>query len=225
MHVVRGRDADLEADREWTGRLLESAAGGTPGMRVWIPPRHVAFGRRDRTSRGYDRALEGARQRGFETYERQVGGRAVAFDGEATIAFLLARPIDDTTISDRFTVTLERVATAFESLGIETDRGEPDATVCPGSCSLSHGGRKLVGLAQRVTAEASLVAGLCLFESQPSLTACLEAVYEALGLPFDPDSIGGIDAPPEPATACQRLEAQLCPGEPTQITDLDGHPS
>ncbi|ELZ06832.1 lipoyl protein ligase domain-containing protein [Natrialba aegyptia] len=201
MRVLRGRAETIDADRRVTTRLLEIAADGEPAVRVWTPHRQVAFGRRDRRLKGYDRARELADERGFPSVERDVGGRAVAYDGETTLAFARADPVGDFRQGtderyERLTAAVER---ALSELDCETVRGEPSNAFCPGSHSISTraaGGslRKLVGLAQRVRQDAAVTAGIVLVDNRDELAAVLAAVYDELDVGFDPESVGTVAA-------------------------------
>ncbi|QLK25084.1 lipoate--protein ligase family protein [Natrinema zhouii] len=222
MRVFRGRADSPTADRDASRRLLSVAADGEPAVRVWTPHRQVAFGRRDRRPEGYDRACEAARERGFPPLDRDVGGRAVAYDGATTLAFARAEPIADirsgtTERYERATADLER---ALETLGLEPIRGEPDDSFCPGTHSLSVANaspderrqRKLVGIAQRVRQDAALVAGIVLVADREALVGVLEAVYGALEVPLEPASVGTIaDAggPADPAVVRTAIEDAL----------------
>ncbi|AHF98531.1 biotin/lipoate A/B protein ligase [Halostagnicola larsenii XH-48] len=207
VRVLRGRSETTEADRAVSQRLLEIAAAGTPAVRVWRPHRQVAFGRRDARLEGYDDARAVARDFGFSPVERSVGGRAVAYDGETTLAFARAEPVADFRQGtderyDRLTADLER---AFEKLGVDIVRGEPADSFCPGTHSLSVPApnertgssevpdrRKIAGLAQRVQQDAALASGIVVVANRAELARVLEGVYGALGVPFDPDSVGAI---------------------------------
>jgi len=233
MRVVRGRRDTLAADRDASRRLLSIAADGEPAVRVWTPHRQVAFGRRDARLEGYDLACGAARGLGFPPLERDVGGRAVAYDGETTLAFARAEPLADdrtgtTERYERVTVDLER---ALDTLGLEPTRGEPDDSFCPGTHSLSvvdanTGGRqrrKVVGIAQRVRRGAALVAGVVLVANREELAGVLEPVYDALGVPLEPASIGTIaDAggPADPAKVRTVIEDALV-GDATAVS-LEG---
>ncbi|QCS43922.1 lipoate--protein ligase family protein [Natrinema versiforme] len=231
MRVFRGRASSVEADRDASRRLLSIAAGGEPAVRVWIPHRQVAFGRRDTRLEGYDRAREAARDRGLPPIERDVGGRAVAYDGETTLAFARAEPVADfrTGSTDRYeraTAALER---ALRTLGLEPSRGEPDGSFCPGTHSLSETDasadgrrRKLVGIAQRVRADAALVAGVVLVANRTELASVLEAVYDALGVALDPATVGtvaGAGGPTDPETVRAAIEDALI-GDASNTADV-----
>ena len=235
MRVLRGRAATIETDREVSRRLLSLAADGEPAVRVWTPHRQLAFGRRDRRLEGYDRARERARAREFPPVERDVGGRAVAYDGETTLAFARAEPVADFRrgTDDRYERATAAVEDALRSLagGLEPSRGEPDDSFCPGTHSLSlaasdgeEGGsedrRKVVGIAQRVRQDAAVVAGIVLVANRDRLAAVLEGVYSALEVPFDPNTVGSVaDAggPSDPAVVRSALEDALV-GTGTAVT-------
>jgi len=193
MLVLRGRADSLDADQAATESLVEhTAATEEPGLRVWTPHRHVAFGRRDASSDGYDRAVAAAESHGFPAVERDVGGRAVAFTGE-TLAFVLTEPVEDerTDIHDRYDRVLGNLRAALASLGVDARRGEPPDSFCPGSHSLQANG-KIAGLAQRVTSDVTRVGGVLVVSDATAVSEVLEPVYAAIEVPFDPDSVGSI---------------------------------
>ena len=199
MRVFRGRRKTIEADRAASERLLDVAAEGEVAIRVWAPHRQVAFGRRDARLDGYETARTTARDRGFSPVQRSVGGRAVAYDGETTLAFARAEPIVDFRrgASKRYDRMIADVSSALSDLGVDTVPGEPDDSFCPGTHSLStpsagDSGGKLVGIAQRVTSDAALVAGVIVVDREDDLAAVLDPVYGALDVPFDPDSMGSV---------------------------------
>jgi lipoate-protein ligase A len=195
MRVLRGRAASIDADREATAEMLSAvAAEGDAAVRVWTPHRQVAFGRRDAREDGYEAAREAASDRGFPPVERSVGGRAVAYAG-TTLAFALAEPIDDLRegLDDRYERATAAIERALREVGAETERGEPDDSFCPGTHSLQCDG-KVVGIAQRVRQDAALTAGVVVIDVHDAIAAVLDDVYGALGVPFDPDSVGSVAA-------------------------------
>ncbi|MFB6192262.1 MAG: lipoate--protein ligase family protein [Haloarculaceae archaeon] len=219
MRVVRGRPSGIEEDRAVTRALAgDVAETGEPAVRAWTPARQVAFGRRDARAGGYDRAREAAREHGFPPYERSVGGRAVAYSG-TTVAFVRAEPVGDARggIDRRYRAAVADVERALDGLGVDTERTEPPDAWCPGAHSLSaaDGGGKLVGIAQRVTDGAAVVAGCALVADRAALAAVLTDVYGALGLPFDPASVGSLARasdrrePPDAGTVARAIEDAL----------------
>ncbi|MDG5821147.1 lipoate--protein ligase family protein [Natronococcus sp. A-GB7] len=230
MRVFRGRAETIEADREVSGRLLEVAADGERAVRVWTPHRQVAFGRRDSRLEGYDRAREAARERAFPPIERSVGGRAVAYDGETTLAFARAEPIADFRrgTDERYERLTANVADALEKLGVGLERGEPDDSFCPGAHSLStvdgNGRRKIAGIAQRVRQDAALVSGILVVDNREELARALEAVYGSLEVPLEPENVGSVAAaggPSDPERIARVLEDRLAGGRPLEVVEID----
>ena len=193
VQVYRGRAPTLAADREATQSFVERAGErGEPGVRVWQPQPHVAFGRRDANREGYERARESATRSGYEAVERSVGGHAVAFTG-TTVAFALAEPVEDVRsgIHERYDRVTGLVEAALGALGVDAARGEPDGSFCPGSHSLSADG-KIVGLAQRVRTDVAVTSGVVVVRDHREIAAVLDPIYDALDVAFDPDSVGSI---------------------------------
>jgi len=216
MRVLRGRAADPERDfertREMAARVAES---GEPALRAWRPHRQVAFGRRDSRNDGYDRAREAARERGYIPREREVGGRAVAYTG-TTVAFAIARPADDRSgIRERYADATDRLRQALASLGVDADEGEPADSFCPGTHSLQADG-KVAGLAQRVRQDVAVVAGAVVVADRDEIAAVLGPVYDALGVPLDPDSVGSVAAaggPSDPDATIDTLIGAFSPDD------------
>ena len=240
MRVLRGTDDDPDADRERTAALLAGAAAGTPGLRVWAPARQVAFGRRDARVEGFDRAERMAADRGFRPVERDVGGRAVAYAGE-TLAFAHAVPLNGGaaasdsavdraagggaaagdahgSISERYDRAVETVVDALRGLGADIVAGEPPASFCPGDHSVRvAGGGKVSGIAQRVRADAALVAGCVVVSPRDAseIAAVTDGVYDALDVPFDRETVGSVAAaggPDDPERVARALEDAFVDG-------------
>lgn len=237
MRVFRGEFATPTADREPTADLLASAADGVPAVRVTAPPRQVAFGRRDAREPGFEKAKRTAEEAGFPPVERDVGGRAVAYTG-STLSFGVAVPTGDGrgSIDSRYETATETLRGALRDIGADVVRGEPPAAFCPGDHSLrvaggvrtgdgpdSEGperaasGGKVAGLAQRVRADAALVAGvLVVSAADPDpIARVTDGVYDALDVPFDPESVGSVaDAggPDDPDAVAREVEAAFVDG-------------
>lgn len=236
VHVIRGRSDDPTTDREHAGRLVEMAAAyDEPALRAWTPPKQLAFGRRDANEPGYDAARAVARRRGFPPVERSVGGRAVAYDGDTTVAFGYAVPLSDPRrgLSDRYDRGVETLWTALESVGANVRRGEPPASFCPGDHSLRAGGSggpeadagggKLAGVAQRIGAQSALVAGVVVVDAA-GLRGVLEAVYDRLDVPFDPASLGSVAAAggvSDPGRVTAAIESAFVNGRETVVEPID----
>ena len=238
MRVIRGRAASPDADREVTRDLLDSVAeSGTPVVRAWTAHRQLAFGRRDANEPGYDDARTAAEQRGFPPVERSVGGRAVAYTG-STVAFAALEPTEEsrTGLTERYEEAVDTVVDALSSLGVDAERGEPPDSFCPGDysvqapCAAGNGQRrpaKLAGIAQRVTAGAAMVSGVVTVADRREIRDVLVPVYDALGVPLDPESVGSVAAaggPGDPERVARALETAVVDGRPTtteRLADTD----
>ncbi|MDL5362099.1 lipoate--protein ligase family protein [Halalkalicoccus sp. NIPERK01] len=228
MRVLRGRAASIEADRQVTAGMLDTAGEERePAVRVWTPHRQLAFGRRDSNEAGYRRARRVAAERGFPPVERSVGGRAVAYTGR-TLAFAHAIPIEDPRegLNARYDGASERVRRALSDIGVDVTPGEPPDSFCPGTHSLSSDG-KVVGIAQRVTSRAALVSGIVVVADHGTIAGVLGPVYDALSIPFDPRSVGSVaraggQSDPEPVA--RAIEGELVGDARTEIERVDRKP-
>ncbi|MFB6092213.1 MAG: biotin/lipoate A/B protein ligase family protein [Haloquadratum sp.] len=223
VRVVRGRAATPGADRAVTDRVLEAAdEDATPAVRAWTPHRQVAFGRRDTHADGYARARRVADSHGYPVVERRVGGRAVAYTG-TTVAFAVAVPIADRRrgIEARYEAATTAVVRALRSVGVPARRGEPAASFCPGDHSVQARG-KIAGIAQRVRREAALVSGVVTVADHEAIAAVLDPIYDALEVPFDPDSVGSVARSGGPANSDAVVDAlfdALCGDAPRRAAD------
>lgn len=218
MRVARGRAESLAADRAVTDHLIGHAAeAGEPALRVWYPHQHVAFGRRDATADSYDHAVTAAENLGYPTVERSVGGRAVAFTG-GVLAFVLAEPANATEpgIQGRYEEAMDALATALRACGAGVQPGEPPDSFCPGTHSLQtdeggdeQPGGKIAGLAQRVRRDVAVVAGVVVVRDADAVGDVLAPVYDALGVPFDRDSVGSIAAAAEETVDPGQMQAEI----------------
>lgn len=203
MLVRRERGESLDDDRERTRRLTDRVREtGESGLRVWTPPPHVSFGRRDASEPGFDRAREIAREMGYPTAVRRTGGRTVAFT-EGTLAVALVTPVDDERagIEDRYERALDALQGALAECGVDADRGEPPNSFCPGSHSLQVDGRKVVGLSQRVRQDLVTLSSIVIVQGETVVADVLEPIYGTLGVTFEREtvgsfgSVGGVDRP------------------------------
>ncbi|RDI72010.1 lipoate--protein ligase family protein [Halopelagius longus] len=224
VRVVRGRAPTREADRTVTAAMLaETGRDGVPAFRAWTPHRQVAFGRRDSHADGYEAARRAADERGFPPVERSVGGRAVAYTGATTLAFAHVVPTEDirTGLDDRYDAATESVVDALASLGVAATPGEPPNSFCPGAHSVQADG-KLCGIAQRVRSDAALVSGVVVAGEREELAAVLAPVYEALDVPFDPETVGSVaesGGPSDPEETRRALEASFVGDAEWDVTD------
>jgi octanoyl-[GcvH]:protein N-octanoyltransferase len=175
--------------------LLRVAEGEAPEtFRLFRPGRILSFGRRDAREPGYPAAVRAARWRGFEAVQRLAGGRAAVFH-EDTLAFAHAVP-DHTPrarTAARFVEAGGVMQAALARLGIDARVGEVPGEYCPGAYSVSaRGERKLVGVGQRLVAGAAHVGGVLVVAGADRIRDVLLPVYAALGLEWDPTTVGSI---------------------------------
>lgn len=177
--------------------LLVRVSGGetAESLRIYRPGRAVVFGRLDKITPGFGEAVRAARGLGFEAVLRLVGGRAAVFD-DGTIAFAHAvRDSDPTSRTEaRFEATAELLTSALRRLGVDARVGEIEGEYCPGAYSINAGGRKkLVGIGQRIVSGGAHVGGVIVVGGVDRIRAALESVYSALGLEWNPATVGAVD--------------------------------
>ena len=157
----------------------------------------LAFGRIDRLSPGYARAIEVARELGYEPVERIAGGRAAVFH-EGTLAFSRATPERTgayTGTHERYRAMAELLAAALRDVGVDARVGEVAGEYCPGEYSVNARGEvKIAGLGQRVIAGGAHVGGVIVVGGEDRVREVLVPVYEALGLEWRPETAGSIAA-------------------------------
>lgn len=176
--------------------LDQVAAGERPAtVRLSRPGRVVAFGRRDCRAEGYLAAVDAAREAGFEGMERLTGGRAAAYT-EGALSLTLTIP--DENPAERTTRRFEEAAgltrDALRQLGVDARIGEVPGEYCPGDFSVNAAGRtKLIGIGQRMIKGAAHVGFVIVVENSALVREVLEPVYTALGLEWNPATVGAIE--------------------------------
>lgn len=154
----------------------------------------VAFGPLDRMAPGFADAVAAARDRGFSPVFRLAGGRAAVFH-EQTLAFswVVPDPTPRLRTRKRFQETSEIVAHALRTLRVDARVGAVAGEYCPGEYSLNARDRtKLVGVGQRVVARAAHVGGVVVVGGSRRIREVLVPVNEALGINWDPATVGSL---------------------------------
>jgi octanoyl-[GcvH]:protein N-octanoyltransferase len=198
VRLVRaGRPDPPELDTAISRATLQRVAEGSlpETLRVHRPGAIVAFGPRDRVEPGFAEAVAAAGREGFAAVERLAGGRAAVFH-EGTIAFSWAIPDPAARegIRPRFELLADIMVEAIRSLGIDARVGEVPGEYCPGEHSVNALGRtKLMGVGQRVVAGAAHVGGVVVVSGTDRVRDVLIPVYEALGLDWDPGTVGSLE--------------------------------
>lgn len=163
-------------------------------LRLYRPDPILAFGRLDRISTGFERAVSESKAAGFTPILRLVGGRAAVFH-EQTIAFAWTIP-DPTPASRTFARFHEAAAiitSGLKRLGVDARVGEVPLEYCPGDYSINaRGKKKLVGIGQRVISKAAHVGGVIVVGESHRVSEVLVPVYDALDLKWDPGTVGSV---------------------------------
>jgi octanoyl-[GcvH]:protein N-octanoyltransferase len=180
-----------------SGAILQRVAAGElpETARLGQPGRIVTFGHRDAVAAGYPAAVEAARAAGYEVVERIAGGRAAAYNGRA---INLSRAHRDPSPAGgtraRFAEMAELVRAALAGLGLDARVGEVPGEYCPGAFSVNAGGRvKLAGIGQRLIKGGAHVGCVIVAGDSDGLRDVLVPVYEALGIAWDPATVGSVD--------------------------------
>lgn len=197
LEVLRGRAGGPPAlELALSTVILEAAARGERGpvLRCYRPPATVAFGRRDAFLPGFAAAARVAENHGFAPVIRSAGGRAAAYhDGCLVIEEIAVDASSMSAVQERFAREAEGQAEALRALGVEARVGEVPGEYCPGAFTVNARGRvKLVGAAQRVIRGGWLMSSVVVVERAAPIRAVLEGVYAALGLDWNPDTVGAI---------------------------------
>lgn len=195
MKIIQNSLSDVSHDRKVTALLTDLATNtGESVLRVWTPPKQIAFGRRDTIADGYGRARRIATQHGYKPIERRVGGSAVAYTGH-TVAFAHAIPTDNgkSGVKRRYSEVTTSILEALRNTGAAVTDGEPANSFCPGQHSIMGEG-KIAGIAQRIQRNCVLVAGCVIVQSTDSdlISTVLDPIYSVLKLSFEKDSVGSV---------------------------------
>jgi octanoyl-[GcvH]:protein N-octanoyltransferase len=173
------------------------AAGELPEtLRLARPGAMLAFAKQDAVAPGYGAAVRAARAGGFEPVLRLAGGRAAVFH-EATIALAHAVPHPDPRagIHSRFDWTAGLISRALNAVGVAARVGEVPGEYCPGGYSVNaRGAVKLAGIGQRIIAGGSHLGGVIVVGEPSRVRDVLIPVYEALGLAWDPATVGAVES-------------------------------
>jgi len=176
--------------------LLHAAARGEAreALRLHVPPEVVAFSVLDRARPGFREAVSAARADGWGAILRLAGGRAAVFHRE-TIAFAWCVPDPEPrgSIALRFDWTAGVIARALESLGVDARVGAVPGEYCPGDHSVNaRGARKLMGVGQRLVKGAAHVGGVIVVCDSTRVREALVPVYAAMGVDWDPATVGAV---------------------------------
>ena len=179
--------------------LMRRVARGElePTVRLHRTGPILAFGRLDKLRPGYARAVEIAREHGYEPIERLAGGRAAVFH-EGSISF--SRATREAGRQRRHEGSLRRrwrrrSPTALRSLGADARVGEVPGEYCPGEFSVNaRGAVKLAGIGQRVITGGAHVGGVSWSAAPAGSATCSSPSTRRSRLDWDPATTGSLAA-------------------------------
>lgn len=153
----------------------------------------AAFSRRDALLPGYAHAVAVAEAAGFEPVVRPVGGHLAVYDPGSVVLHLWNRhPDPRRDPRQRFAAAASAIAAALGDLGVPDVRvGPVPGEYCDGMWSVNVAGRaKLVGTGQRLFRDGFLFSAVVMATASEPVREILASAYDALSLPFDPDTVG-----------------------------------
>ena len=180
-------------------------------LRLYTPGTSVMFGPQDARSPGFDVAVTAARSRGFAPLMRLGGGRAAVFYSQ-TLAFAWSIPDSSPreNVDARFEEIADIVAAALRGLDIDARVGEVEGEYCPGRHSVNaRGETKLMGVSQRVIRRAAHVGGVVVVGGSQCIRDVLVPVYEALAVPWKPETTGSVQDE-APGVGYEALREAIC---------------
>ena len=163
-------------------------------LRIYVPPKVVAFGPQDVVSRGYDSAKASAVLHGFQGTRRIVGGRAVAMT-DTTIAFSIIKRSDRprSGLIPRFIGVSNSLRAVLRNLGVDANIGKIEGEYCPGDFSVNaRHMKKIIGVGQRIASRATYLGGIIVVANNRSIKEILSDVYSHLEIVWNPNSVGSI---------------------------------
>jgi lipoate-protein ligase A len=139
-------------------------------------------------------AVNAARDAGVDAVVRLSGGRPVAFhEGTIGISWTLPDPDGRRHIGERFEMASSLCCEALRALGVDARIGAVSGEYCPGRYSVSAAGvTKLAGLGQRIVRGGVHLGGVVVVSDEQRARSMLAAVYEPLGIGWDPATVGSI---------------------------------
>jgi lipoate-protein ligase A len=181
-------------------------------LRLTRPAATLSFSRLDTLAPGFTEAAARARAHGFTPVVRGRGGRAAAYHEGCLLLDHVGVDVDARMrITARFERTSAILLRALAELGVDASVGALPGEYCPGEHSLNavavtpavdpagdtagDGASrrvKVVGTAQRVVRSAWLMSAVVVVDGADALRDVMADVYEALGLDWNPATVGSL---------------------------------
>lgn len=190
---------------------------------IGLSSRVLAFGKHDTSSPGFAPSVEIASEHGFEPTVRIAGGRAAVFH-EGTVRFGWTRQVEDpaSTMHDGFHALSQIVVETLGDFGIHGEIGEIPGEYCPGQYSVHIGGKKVMGVGQRLTRNAAHVGGVIVLSDSRVINDVLIPIYAQLDIPLVPEATGSVadaftvDAP----TFMDRMTSRILNGRTGETVEV-----
>ncbi|MCB1246855.1 MAG: lipoate--protein ligase family protein [Acidimicrobiia bacterium] len=196
LAVIRDElTGDGPLDTATSRAILRAVAADSMGDTFEVGRSHrvVAFGKHDTSSPGFVEAVNVAIAHDFEPTVRIAGGRAAVFH-PGTVRFGYTHAVTDpaTGMHERFRWLSSIVVDVLGTFGLHAEVGELPGEYCPGDYSVHLGGRKVMGVGQRLTRGAAHIGGVVVLDDRTTINEVLVPVYAALGIGMDPDVTGAV---------------------------------
>ncbi|MTD16359.1 lipoate--protein ligase family protein [Nakamurella sp. YIM 132087] len=204
--------------------LAAARSSGTALLRISRPAPTVALSGRDCNSPGKDLAVAAALAHGFTPVRRGPGGRAVAYHTGCLCLDLVEPAPEFGGIAERFDRLTGVLLAALTAVGVDGGIGETPGEYCAGDHSIHDGmGHKLAGTAQRLVPGAALFSAVIVVDDPLPVRDVLVDVYAALGLDWDPATVGAarsVSAAADPDGLTRALVHAFAGGASIEVREL-----
>ena len=177
------------------------AAEGESLARLWLHGPGLVPGMRDMRLPGADAAVAHFRSQGYDVHLRSSGGRLVVLDpGVLNVAIAYAGE-GLPGVEQGFGLMADVLGRALGALGLASEVGEVEGSICAGRYDLAIGGRKVAGLSQRRRRNFALVHAFLLVEGSGEERERIANAFYALAGATERESI----RPASMTTLAERL--------------------
>ena len=165
------------------------AGEGESLARLWLHGPGLVPGLRDMRLPGAEAALAHFRAQGYAVHLRSSGGRLVVLDqGVLNVAITCAGERLPG-VEQGFGLMADVLGRALAALGLASEVGEVEGSICAGRYDLSVGGRKVAGLSQRRRRNFALIHAFLLVEGSGEERERIATAFYALAGATQGDSI------------------------------------